>query len=140
MSILTTSADQSVLIVAAFLGLKILVAKHLCGTITGQWNTQARSQALWFAMCSNDKDTARLLLEHGGDPNVVVYNGESWKNDLLIEMGPHAYESFKLNRRALHIAILNQNTDSIRLLLLHGADANMTTEDIHKFELPRDPV
>ncbi|KAH0436653.1 hypothetical protein CcaCcLH18_04210 [Colletotrichum camelliae] len=67
-----------------------------------RWNTPLHLALLCF-----DYESARVILHHGGDPN--IYNGEG--------------------RTAIHEAIKRQNLEGVRFLIRHGADPDRASQD-----------
>jgi len=66
---------------------------------------QAGASAMYFAAGGDRPDLLKLLLEHGGDPDLAV---------------PHGYTP-------LGIAVLQRRFENIKLLIEHGADMRYST-------------
>ena len=95
---------------------------------------------LMLASYNGHIETARLLLEHGGDPELandrgqIPLAGTAFKGDaemacLLIERGADVNARSPDGKTALMFAAMFDRTEIIDLLLEHGADASLQAGD-----------
>lgn len=93
---------------------------------------------------SGNLKVAKLLIDHGADPNANGINGtilheiiyrklESGTEmaKLLLEGGAKINQKFSYGNTELHLAALNDCADIIPLLVKHGADVNAVNEYGH---------
>ena len=95
---------------------------------------------LMMASYNGQLDAARLLLEHGGDPQLandmgqIPLAGAAFKGDaamarLLLEHGADVNAVSPDGKTALMFAAMFNRTEIIDLLLAHGADASAQAND-----------
>ena len=95
---------------------------------------------LMLASYNGHIETARLLLEHGGDPQLAndrgqiplagtAFKGDTEMTRLLIEHGADVNARSPDGKTALMFAAMFDRTKIIDLLLEHGADASLQAGD-----------
>jgi len=95
---------------------------------------------LMLASYNGHIETARLLLEHGGDPQIAndmgqiplagaAFKGNAEMTRLLIEYGADVNARMPDGKTPLMFAAMFDRAEIIDLLLAHGADASLQTND-----------
>ena len=95
---------------------------------------------LMLASYNGQLETTRVLLEHGGDPQLAndmgqiplagaAFKGNTEMTRLLIEHGADVNARMPDGKTALMFAAMFDRTEIIDLLLEHGADASLQAGD-----------
>jgi len=95
---------------------------------------------LMLASYNRQYETTRLLLKHGGDPQLAndrgqiplsgaAFNGDTEMARLLIEHGAEVNARDPDGKTSLMFAAMFNRTEIIDLLLTHGADFSLKTSD-----------
>ena len=95
---------------------------------------------LMLASYNGQLETTRVLLEHGGDPQLAndmgqiplagaAFKGNAEMTRLLIEYGADVNARMPDGKTPLMFAAMFDRAEIIDLLLAHGADASLQTND-----------
>jgi ankyrin repeat protein len=95
---------------------------------------------LMLASYNGNFEAARVLLEHGGDPQLAndmgqiplagaAFKGDTEMTRLLIEYGADVNARMPDGKTPLMFAAMFDRTEIIDLLLAHGADASLQAND-----------
>jgi len=142
---LRNSFGESPLDIAAILG-KTAIAAQLLATgaeANGAEPATGASTPLHHAASGGHRDVAKLLLEHGANPNATAVYGQAEVTPLMIAAGNGNTEIVSLllkhkanpnlldaeGKTALWNAIYSRKVDVVRLLLANGANPDQPRRD-----------
>ncbi|EAX99883.1 hypothetical protein TVAG_222440 [Trichomonas vaginalis G3] len=94
-----------------------------------------RRTALFFAACTNSKETAEVLISHGANINekdgggrtalhIAVENNNKETAEFLISNGSNIDEKDQYGKTALCLAAIRNSKETAELLISHGANIN----------------
>jgi len=110
------------------------------------YHTDSIATALFFALNNDHPDLAQRLINAGADLSIRTLNGENYIFPAsrcdggaailkhLLSQGLDLHERDSTDRMPIHYAVMNNNVETVRVLLKHGADPNAESrqkEDVY---------